>query len=66
MPALTTGLTEEIRRDFVRGCFALDEARRRLAVRDSPDHRDAVVDCREQIDAVLDMYLAFPAGRSGG
>jgi hypothetical protein len=64
VPTLIALLTEEISRDFVRACTALTEARCRLEVQDTQAHRDAVVECRERIDAVLDMYLEFPVGRS--
>lgn len=46
-----------LRLDFFRACTDLADARRRQQAKDTPAHRNAVLDSRARIDAVLDLYL---------
>jgi hypothetical protein len=42
----------------------LAEARLRQSHQDTPDHRAAVAECRDRIDASLDMYLTARSARA--
>jgi hypothetical protein len=54
---------QELSSFFGRACGELDQARRRQRGKDSPAHRAAVTACRQEIDAILDLYLETdPAG----
>ena len=43
--------------DFASASQQLTHARRRQREKDTPGHRAAVLEARDRIDAVLDMYL---------
>lgn len=57
------GAHHGLRLDFFRACTDLADARRRQQAKDTPAHRNAVLDSRARVDAVLDLYLE--AGRIG-
>jgi hypothetical protein len=50
-------LDAELRRDFAHASMAFAQARRRHRVKDTPMHRQAVLDGAARVDVVLDMYL---------
>ncbi len=45
--------------DFTGACAELAAARRAQARKDTPAGRAAVAQCRDRVDAVLDLYLEF-------
>jgi hypothetical protein len=53
-----TGLFDDLHSDFTQACAEYAEARRHQQVKDSPAHRDAVLESRARIDAILDIHLA--------
>jgi hypothetical protein len=57
MTATHTSLVEELRQEFCRARLQLAQARVRQALKDTPDNRAAVAECRTQIDRILDMHL---------
>jgi hypothetical protein len=52
-------LHEELVHDFAQACGNYAEARQQLRAKDTPAHRTAVLDSRDCVDAVLDMYLMY-------
>ena len=52
-----TGLFDDLQSDFRQVCAEYTEAHRHQQAKDTPAHRDAVLESRARIDAILDIYL---------
>ncbi|MGY1624998.1 hypothetical protein ACI789_22570 [Geodermatophilus sp. SYSU D00965] len=52
-----TGLFDDLQSDFAQACTEYAEARRHQQAKDTPAHRDAVLESRARVDAILDVYL---------
>ena len=50
-------IRDELGADFAGACAELTEARRLQAIKDTPAVRASVAQCRDRVDAVLDLYL---------
>ena len=61
MPLVRDDLATTLLVDLSRVGLDLARARERLRYKDTPAHRAAVAACREQADALLDMYRAATA-----
>jgi hypothetical protein len=57
MITIVNDLRSVLAMDFAQARDALDEARLRQALKDTPTSRTAVAELRAGIDALLDMYL---------
>jgi ribosomal protein L29 len=55
--AIYATVVEELHEEFRQARAQLVRARVVLAMKDTPVNRAAVVGCRAQIDAILDMHL---------
>jgi hypothetical protein len=52
-----TGLFDDLQSDFTQACAEYAEARRNQQAKDTPAHRNAVLECRARVDAILDIHL---------
>jgi hypothetical protein len=51
-----------LRLDYTQACAAFAEARRQQQAKDTPAHRDVVLESQARIDAILDAYLDVHVG----
>jgi hypothetical protein len=65
MIAVGTSLHAALRNDFLLACVDLTEALARYADEETGACRDAVIEARARVDAVLDMHLEASAHRAG-
>jgi hypothetical protein len=58
-------LTDDLRTDLLQARADLIDARRAQQDKDTPDHRAAVGQQRDRVDALLDLYLDLSASATG-
>lgn len=56
---MATEPLDEIDCDLTAACHDRHEAWRKLAIKDSPDNRDAYAEACAEVDALLDMRFAY-------